>query len=613
MPVGAAAGKTEISLDTAAISKIGASERRTLLEDRSRSGNLATAAGLAISLAVVADGIGGENAGERAAEVTVSTVFEHCERSRETDIPKMLEAALLQANEKVHREARASRRKSNMGATAAVAVVHRNRLYVANVGDSRVYLVRGKQVTCLTQDHTWAREVVRSGKLRSEEAARHPRKDEIVRSIGYEATVDVDLGMWLKEGEEKETEARFSQGLPLKPGDLILVCSDGLIKTRHDLPSANYVERNEIASLTAGKAAQQAAEALVKKALSRGVDDNVSAAVLAMPGGGRRARPILPVVGLGAALVGLAALGMVIVPRLLGGSGSSQGAMPTIPALPSGVAYVSEVFGVAQAEIPGRGMVSLKIEDLVAAGQGVYLQSIGGGSYLRLGLADQSIVYLGPETRLQLLTIGQGTAENPTEVELASGILLVSTQGSAPGSFVVRAASGAWATLTGSVMGVAFDAVTGRFDVDCFHNGCEVVPGVAESYPMRLMAGEHVWVDGSGKISARDATRNELYSFAGYCGGLVPTPSGAPLAGGLTPFGPTRTPLGPIFTPPAVPPTEPPWQPPAGGGPAPTAVPPTSVPPTEPPPPPPTEPPPPPPPTEPPPHPTKEPKPTEEP
>jgi hypothetical protein len=258
------------------------------------------------------------------------------------------------------------------------------------------------------------------------------------------------------------------------------------------------------------------------------------------------------------------------------------------------VAFISEVFGVGQAEIPGRGLTSLKNEDLVAAGQGVYLQTVGGNSYMRLGLADQSIVYLGPETRIQLMAIGQGTAENPTLVELTGGILLLSTPGGGTESFVVRGASGAWATLTGSLMGVVFDAATGRFDVDCFQDGCEVVPGTAGSFPMRVLGGEHVWIDATGMTGPRDATRNQLYSFADYCGGLVPTPTGSPLASGMTPFQATRTPLGPIFTPPWIPPTEPPPPPPPPGG-GPQPPPPTAVPPTNPPPatePPPTEPPP---------------------
>jgi serine/threonine protein phosphatase PrpC len=119
-----------------AISHIGASPRRTLLEDRSRVGLVRTAAGLSIILSVVSDGIGGESAGERAAELTVTTIFDHVARSSGQDVLAILDAALQEAHRRVVAEAKASRRKTNMGATAAVAAVLRDRLYVANVGDS---------------------------------------------------------------------------------------------------------------------------------------------------------------------------------------------------------------------------------------------------------------------------------------------------------------------------------------------------------------------------------------------------------------------------------------------------------------------------------------------
>jgi protein phosphatase len=227
---------------TSALSNIGASPRRTLLEDRARGENIRTASGLEIALGVVADGIGGENAGERAAEITVSTIFEHCAGSAERDVPRLLREALIEANRRVFVDARGSRRKLNMGSTAAVAAVCGGRLYVANVGDSRIYLVRDGTAIRLTVDHTWEEEVVRTGRLSPAEAARHPRREEIVRSIGFDRAIEVDLGLWLRAGEESAADAIRAQGLPLRPGDRIVVCSDGLTKTRHDSPEAHYVE-----------------------------------------------------------------------------------------------------------------------------------------------------------------------------------------------------------------------------------------------------------------------------------------------------------------------------------------------------------------------------------
>ena len=144
-----------------------------------------------------------------------------------------------------------------MGSTAAVAVIVEERLYVANVGDSRVYLVRGGKAIPLTLDHTWEHETLRSGMLTPEEIARHPRKDEIVRSIGYDADIDVDLGVWIRGGQESESEAISAQGMQLQPGDRVIICSDGLIKTRHDHPSAHYIEDRELVGLTKGRSPER--------------------------------------------------------------------------------------------------------------------------------------------------------------------------------------------------------------------------------------------------------------------------------------------------------------------------------------------------------------------
>jgi protein phosphatase len=79
-----------------------------------------------------------------------------------------------------------------MGSTAAVAAICEDRLYIANVGDSQIYLVRGNDIAQLTVDHTWGNEMVRQGTLTLEEAARHPERGDLMRSIGYEPQVHLD-------------------------------------------------------------------------------------------------------------------------------------------------------------------------------------------------------------------------------------------------------------------------------------------------------------------------------------------------------------------------------------------------------------------------------------
>ena len=562
---------------SAAASHIGASLKRSLLEDRSRAETIRTAGGLLLSLAVVADGIGGENAGERAAELTVTTIYEYCQNSEETNLPRLLQAALTEANQQVHSESKKSRRKTNMGSTAAIAAIADGRLYVASAGDSRVYLLRGQKAFPLTVDHTWENEVVQSGRLSRQEAAKHPRKDQIVRSVGYEPELTVDLGLWLRGGEETAAEARAAQGLPLKPGDVVLVCSDGLVKSRHDRAVAHYVEASEFAPMVRGRSARGSVDALIKRALSRQVDDNVSAAILQVPGGVYLRRYLAPAAGAAAALGLMAVVGVWAAPRLSASLGGPA-ANPTIPALPSGVAFVSEIGGRGETAGPGKAFVPLQAEQLIAAGAGVKLKAIGIASYIRLGLADQSIMYLGPDSQLELLQIG---GQSGTALVLESGVVLVSGQGAAGQVVSISAPSGALARMSGSLMGASWDPIAGQFEVDCFGGECEIL--LTGGVGFRLAAGEHLLFTLDGEILGPSPIAHERYAFAGFAGGLVAAPTAVKGGSAGAVATPTRTPLGPLFVtptpPPPPPPTrtpQPPPQPPPP--PPPTAPPPTNTP-----------------------------------
>jgi len=596
-------GESKGVVRMAAASHIGASPRRTLLEDRARAELITTAGGLQIALGVVADGIGGENAGERAAELTVQTVIDHSRASSESNVPRLLEQALHEANQRVFAESQKSRRKTNMGSTAAVAAIVDGRLYLANAGDSRVYLLRGRKVLPLTLDHTWAEEVARSGKLSRLEASRHPRRNEIVRSVGYEPSLKVDLGLWLQGGQEREAEARAAQGLPLERGDVVLVCSDGLIKGRHDRPGAAYVEGSEFSALVKGKPPKRAAEDLVKRALARQVDDNVSAVILEMPGASNLSRRLVPAAGIGAVALGAVAAAVLLLPRVVGGV-SGAAAAPTIPPLPSGVAFVSELAGQAEVQQPGGGFQPIQPGALVAAGAGVRLHTTGPGSYLRLGLADKSILYLGPESQIELRSIGGGASGEQTLVALDFGLVLIATDADSPAAALVTSPGGVMARVAGSQMGASWEAVRGEFGVDCFDPSCEVV--FPAGITMNLNAGQHVTISLAGDVIGPSPIPLERYAFgvsAGGLAGLSGTPSGG--SSGTQAAAATRTPLGPLYVSPTPPPPPPPTETEKPDRPKPkpepTDVPPTEVPPTDEPPP--TEPP----------DPTSEPEPTSEP
>ncbi len=260
---------------------------RPNIEDRVAVRQLTNVGGLALTVSMVADGVGGSNCGERAAELAVQVVFQEIETSdlaNPDKLPGLLQQALEKANKIVYQEGRAEKEKRGMGTTAVLAVIHNNKLYLANVGDSRAYLVRGakgEQVIQLTRDHTWAWEMVSEKRLSAGDAAKHPKAEELVRSIGYAAEVAVDIGLY-QNGDETEETARQGQGMPLQANDRVILCSDGLIKPRYR-HSQPYITQAEIAQIVISRPPHESAMALVQKVLARQVDDNVSVIVLEMP------------------------------------------------------------------------------------------------------------------------------------------------------------------------------------------------------------------------------------------------------------------------------------------------------------------------------------------
>ncbi len=259
---------------------IGSSKARSY-EDRDFYGEVETAGGLKFVLGIVADGVGGGNTGEVAAEMTIQEFLDSVKKSENpaNEIPNILGKAIGKANRAVFDKARQSRENRGMSATISVALIHENKLYVANVGDSRVYLIRDKKLIQVTFDHTFANENIRAGILTPERAFSHPDADAITRSIGFEQKVTVDLGLYL-EGEEDGNRAYANQGLPLEKNDVILICSDGLIKERRNDKTLPYVSDAEILDRVDQYHVEECVKVLIDLAKGRLVDDNVTAVMI---------------------------------------------------------------------------------------------------------------------------------------------------------------------------------------------------------------------------------------------------------------------------------------------------------------------------------------------
>ena len=261
---------------------IGASKMRSY-EDRSFYGDIQTQSSLQFTVAIVADGVGGGTLGQLAAQLTIDTIEQMmCQTNRpSTEIPQILGEAIGAANKKVYLESRAEQHKQGMSSTVSVAVIYERRLYVANVGDSRIYLINKGKARQLTVDHTFANEKIRSGVLSAEKAYAHPKADYLSRSIGFEPKVIIDLGLYLTGDFQEDGKKAFSnQGLVLGDDDVVLVCSDGLIKERYENTSQHYVEPAEIIEIISQYHAEEAAKVLVDTAVGRNVDDNVTAVVV---------------------------------------------------------------------------------------------------------------------------------------------------------------------------------------------------------------------------------------------------------------------------------------------------------------------------------------------
>lgn len=205
------------------------------------------------TLFLVADGMGGHQSGELASRVAVDRVISHYVNSDADSVPASLTQAFEAANASLYQKTSGSPGKGRAGTTLLAAVVRQSELWIANVGDSRAYLLRSGRLHQISHDHSWAAELgADQGFAPGQPAA--PRY-LITRALGLKPEVAVDV----------------YPPVPLRPGDRILLCSDGLTTPLSDL---------EIGTIAARYPPQQAAQALIEAANDRGGPDNVSVIVI---------------------------------------------------------------------------------------------------------------------------------------------------------------------------------------------------------------------------------------------------------------------------------------------------------------------------------------------
>lgn len=228
-------------------------------------------------LGVVADGVGGQIAGEIASRLTIETIGAYFD-DQETinNISGHLEQAILAANEAVYNASQENPDHRGMSTTVAMAAIVDNRLYTAHVGDSRIYLLRDGRLKQISIDHTWAQEAIEAGLLTREQAKTHPNRNVIKRHLGGKLQIEVDHRLSLNEGQLGE-DALENQGMALKEWDTLLICSDGLTDMISD-ESAHDSLKTHFQDLPA------ATSELIYKANQAGGRDNITVVLLQVPG-----------------------------------------------------------------------------------------------------------------------------------------------------------------------------------------------------------------------------------------------------------------------------------------------------------------------------------------
>ena len=224
--------------------------------------------------AMVADGIGGHRAGEVAADLAVNYITKGISESNAKKPTRILENAIHEASQAIASHSAGKDEEEGMGSTCACVWVIENKLFTAYVGDSRIYFIRGKHIQRLTVDHTWVQEAFEKGIITAEQMRDHPNVHVIRRHLGGLKLPDVDFRLWIDD-EETIEESEQNQGFHLEPGDVILLCTDGL---------TDLVWDDEILQgVRAKKDLKSAAEALINLANARGGHDNITVVMLGMP------------------------------------------------------------------------------------------------------------------------------------------------------------------------------------------------------------------------------------------------------------------------------------------------------------------------------------------
>ena len=212
-----------------------------------------------VQLFIIADGMGGYNGGEVASKIAVQSVrnyiisnYAETEKNRETLI-ELVKASVQYANMVVHDKASSTPEVQHMGTTIDVCLINQGKLYIAHVGDSRIYRIRKEYMRRLTKDHSYVQQLIDQGKITKEQSINHPDKNMLMKALGISSYVEPDT---IVKGYLKD--------------DIILMCTDGL---------TNMVSEEEIYKIIKENPTD-ASKPLIQKANDNGGRDNITAIII---------------------------------------------------------------------------------------------------------------------------------------------------------------------------------------------------------------------------------------------------------------------------------------------------------------------------------------------
>lgn len=209
-----------------------------------------------ILLYLVADGMGGHKAGKIASTmardiIQRNFIGNNVKLDEENDILKMMKSSIEEANTKIYLKSMENEEFKGMGTTIVLAYIFKNKVYIGHVGDSRAYLIRDKEITQITEDHSYVNQLLKTGSITKKEAKIHPKRNMITRAVGSSSIIEIDF-----------ITKEYNQD------DILLLCSDGL---------TNMVKDNQILKTFKDKEnIQESCEKLIKQANDNGGIDNIT-------------------------------------------------------------------------------------------------------------------------------------------------------------------------------------------------------------------------------------------------------------------------------------------------------------------------------------------------